>query len=105
VVGYLALGRYRESARAQDLLLACGLAILAVANLVLTAVPAAVALSGGSELTRWTPLLVRVFGTASSPPPRWWGPSGWSGETVRRSCSEPLPPASSWLCSAGCSWA
>ena len=63
VVGYLALGRYRESARAQDLLLACGLAILAVANLVLTAVPAAVALSGGSELTRWTPLLVRVFGT------------------------------------------
>lgn len=63
VVAYVALGRFRESSRAQDLLLACGLTVLAIANLVLTAVPSALALSGGSELSRWTPLLVRLFGT------------------------------------------
>ena len=64
VVAYLALGRFRVSGRLQDLLLAVALAVLSVANLVLTAVPAAVALSGGSGLTRWTPLLVRLFGTS-----------------------------------------
>lgn len=64
VVAYLAIGRFRAMGRLQDLLLAVGLAVLAAANLVLTAVPAAVALSGGTGLTRWTPLLVRLFGTS-----------------------------------------
>lgn len=62
VVAYLALGRFREAGRAQDLLLACGLTVLAVANLVLTALPQALAGEGGDGLTRWTPLLVRLFG-------------------------------------------
>ena len=64
VVAYLALERFREAGRAQDLLLACGLTVLALANLVLTALPQALAMSGSDGLTRWTPLLVRMFGTA-----------------------------------------
>lgn len=63
VVACLVLGRSRETARLQDVLLGGGFALLTAANLVLTAVPSAVALSGGSPLTRWAPLLVRLLGT------------------------------------------
>lgn len=63
IAAFLALGRFRQSARAQDLLLACALGLLATANLVLTAVPSAFAMSSGDDVSRWTPLLVRLSGT------------------------------------------
>ena len=42
LVAFLVHGRFRQSARAQDLLLALGLLVVAVANLALTALPSAV---------------------------------------------------------------
>lgn len=64
LVGYLVYGRYRQRHRLQDLLLVLALATVAVANLVLTAVPEALPLERGSALTQWAPLVVRLVGTA-----------------------------------------
>jgi ABC-type phosphate/phosphonate transport system permease subunit len=63
LVAYLVYGRYRESHRLQELLLTLALSVVAVANLVLTAVPAALAISEQTELSRWAPLAVRLLGT------------------------------------------
>lgn len=63
LVAYLVYGRYRELQRAQDLLLGLGLVTVAVANLILTAVPLATVGVTGEELTNWTPLGVRLLGT------------------------------------------
>jgi len=64
VVAYLVYGRYRQNSRQRDLLLTASLVVLAVANLPLTAVPAALALDEGEHLDAWAPLLVRVLGAA-----------------------------------------
>lgn len=61
LVGLLVYGRYRRSGRASELLLVCSLAVVAVANLALTAIPTAVALSGGADVTSWAPLVVRFI--------------------------------------------
>jgi signal transduction histidine kinase len=63
VVAYLVGGRFRQNRRLQELLLTCGLLLLAGANLVLSAVPAAVQLAQEQELSRWAPLVVRLLGT------------------------------------------
>ncbi len=62
VVAYLVGGRFRTNRRLQELLLVCGLAVLAAANLLLSALPAAVLLSPDQELTRWAPLVARLLG-------------------------------------------
>ena len=62
VVAYLVGGRFRAHRRLQELLLVCGLGVLAAANLLLSALPAAVLLSEDQELTRWAPLVARVLG-------------------------------------------
>ncbi|HWH29212.1 MAG TPA: hypothetical protein VNU26_09670, partial [Mycobacteriales bacterium] len=61
LVAYLLYGRFRASARLQELLLVLALATVAVANLVLTALPAA--LPGTEDLGGWAPLAVRLVGT------------------------------------------
>lgn len=63
VVAYLVGGRFREHRHVQELLLTCGLVLLAGANLFLSALPAAVQLSQQEELSRWAPLVVRLLGT------------------------------------------
>ena len=63
VVAYLVGGRFSEHRRLQELLLTCGLVVLAATNLLLSAVPAAVLLSSDEELSRWAPLTVRLLGT------------------------------------------
>ena len=62
VVAYLVGGRFREHRRLQELLLVCGLVVLAATNLLLSALPAAV-LAQGEGLSRWAPLTVRLLGT------------------------------------------
>ena len=63
LVAYLVYGRFRESRRWQDLLLLLALCTGATANLALTALPSAVALTSGDELHRWQALLIRLVGT------------------------------------------
>ena len=63
LVGFLFLGRHRRTRSASDLLLALSLCTVAVANLVLTAVPNALSTARGFELTLWAPVAVRFFGT------------------------------------------
>jgi signal transduction histidine kinase len=62
-VAYLVAGRFREHRRWQELLLTLGLGVLAVTNLLLSAVPLALALPQDEELSRWAPLVVRLVGT------------------------------------------
>jgi signal transduction histidine kinase len=59
---YLLYGRFRADRQARELLLVLALCTMAGANLVLTAVPAAVALAQGEELSRWAGLVVRFAG-------------------------------------------
>jgi signal transduction histidine kinase len=61
LVAFLVYGRYRISGRRQELLLVLALSTVAVANLLLTALPAA--LPATEELDAWAPLGVRVVGT------------------------------------------
>lgn len=63
LVGYLVYGRYRLRGTARDLLLALALAVLAVANAVLTAVPAALAVESGPSTSGWASIAVRLLGT------------------------------------------
>ena len=63
LVGFLLYGRFRQSRRVQELLLALALGALAVANLVLTALPSAVA-GGGDAAGPWAALGARLLGTA-----------------------------------------
>ncbi len=62
VVAYLVGGRFRQHRGLQEVLLTCGLLVLAAANLFLSALPVAVVLSQDGELDRWAPLLVRLLG-------------------------------------------
>ena len=60
-VAYLVAGRFREHRRWQELLLVLGLGVLAASNLLLSAVP--LALAQDQEINRWAPLVVRLVGT------------------------------------------
>jgi signal transduction histidine kinase len=64
LVAYLVYGRFREGRGLQELLLALALATVAVANLVLTALPDALSPARGGSLSQWAPLAVRLLGTA-----------------------------------------
>jgi signal transduction histidine kinase len=63
LVAFLIYGRFRQSRRMQDLLMALALCTVAVANLALTALPSAVALARGEEFSRWEGLAMRLVGT------------------------------------------
>ena len=63
LVAYLVYGRFRDGRRLQDLLLVMALCTVAVANLVLTALPSAVALARGEDFSRWEALAIRFIGT------------------------------------------
>src|SRR5687767_15569613 len=59
VVGYLVYGRYAQSRKLQDLLLVLALCTVAVANLVLTALPSAMTMSGDDEFSAWAAVAIR----------------------------------------------
>jgi signal transduction histidine kinase len=63
LVGYLVYGRFQQSRRLQELLLVMGLCTVAVANLVLTALPTAVTIGSDEEFSRWAALAIRFLGT------------------------------------------
>ncbi len=63
LVLYLVYGRFAQHGRLQELLLMLALGVVAVANLVMTAVPDAVTPDRGGELSHWAPLAVRLLGT------------------------------------------
>src|SRR5215207_2476988 len=63
VAAFLVLGRVRRTHRAADLLLCCGLALLAAAQLGLSAIPDLVS-AEGSTFVAWSGLLARVGGAA-----------------------------------------
>ncbi|MGY1742470.1 MULTISPECIES: sensor histidine kinase [unclassified Blastococcus] len=63
LAAYLLYGRFRTDRQARQLLLVLALCTVAGANLVLTAVPSAVALTQGEDFSRWTGLFVRFSGT------------------------------------------
>ena len=60
LVAFLMYGRFARNARAQELLFVLGLSVNALANLVLTALPA---VSASAELTRLAALPVRLAGS------------------------------------------
>ena len=60
LVAYLLYGRYLRRGRARTLLVTYALVLVAVANLLLTALPGALPLE--RELTPWAPLSVRLLG-------------------------------------------
>jgi signal transduction histidine kinase len=63
LAAFLVLGRVRRTHRAADLLLCCGLALLAAAQLGLSAIPELVS-EEGSRFAAWTGLLARAGGAA-----------------------------------------
>jgi signal transduction histidine kinase len=63
LVGYLVYGRFRESRRAQELLIAQALCTAAVANLLLSALPLALPVAGGGDFSRWAAVATRFLGT------------------------------------------
>ena len=63
LAAFLVLGRVRRTHRAADLLLCCGLALLAGAQLGLSAIPELVS-EEGSRFAAWTGLLIRAGGAA-----------------------------------------
>lgn len=63
LVGYLVYGRFRHSGRLQELLLFLALAAVACANLLLTALPNAVTIGNGEDVSEWAALAIRFLGT------------------------------------------
>ncbi len=63
VVAYLVRGRYQASGSLQELLLATGLGLVAVTNLLLAVLPPAFALADVEELRRWAAVALRLVGT------------------------------------------
>lgn len=63
LTAYLVYGRFRQSRRLQELLLILALCTVAVANLVLTALPFAVTLAQDEDFSRWAAVAVRLLGT------------------------------------------
>ncbi len=62
LVAFLLYGRYRQSARTQELLLTLGLLVVALANLALTALPSAVS-AAVEDASHWGAVPVRLLGT------------------------------------------
>src|SRR5215213_11870685 len=56
IVGYLVYGRFRQSRRLQDLSLVLALGTVAIANLVLTALPSAVRIGRDEDFSSWAAL-------------------------------------------------
>ena len=63
LAGYLVYGRFRQSRRTQELLVVLALCTVALANLVLTAVPVAVTIGSGEDFSRWAAVGMRLLGT------------------------------------------
>jgi signal transduction histidine kinase len=63
LVGYLVYGRFQQGRRLQEFLLVLGLCTVAVANLLLTALPSAVTWGSDDEFSRWAALTIRFVGT------------------------------------------
>ena len=63
LVALLVYGRFRDGRRVQDLLVVLALCTVAVANLVLSALPGAVALAREEDFSRWEALAIRLVGT------------------------------------------
>src|SRR5215218_4242321 len=63
LVAYLVYGRFRQTRRTQELLVVLALSTVAVANLVLTAVPFAVTIGHEAEFSRWAAVVIRLLGT------------------------------------------
>ncbi len=83
LVAYLVALRYRESCRLQELLLVAALVLVGVANLLLTALPAAL-LGDGQRVAQWDSLVVRLLGAvlltaAALVPDRLTPPAGNGG--------------------------
>ena len=64
LVGFLVYGRFRQSRRTQEWLVVLALGTVAVANLVLTAIPFAVTIDRQEEFSRWAAVAIRFLGTA-----------------------------------------
>jgi signal transduction histidine kinase len=62
-VGYLVYGRYAQNRKLQDLLLVLALGAVAIANLVLMALPSAVTMTGDDEFSAWAAVAIRLLGT------------------------------------------
>jgi len=63
VVAYLVRGRFQSSRSLQELLLATGLGLVAITNLVLAVLPPAFAIADVEELRRWGAVALRLLGT------------------------------------------
>ena len=63
LVSYLVYGRFRQSRRTQELLVVLALGTVAVANLVLSAVPFAVTIGREEDFSRWAAVVIRFLGT------------------------------------------
>jgi signal transduction histidine kinase len=63
LVGYLVYGRFRQNRRTRELLVVLAMGTVAVANLLLTAVPFAVELGRGEDISRWAGVAIRLVGT------------------------------------------
>src|SRR4051812_11791290 len=63
VVAYLVYGRFAYSRRLQELLLILAMCTVAIANLVLTALPSAFASGVHQERYHWAALGIRLIGT------------------------------------------
>jgi signal transduction histidine kinase len=85
LAAFLVLGRYRRTARTDDLALAAGLGFLACANLVFTAMPWALVSEDSMRFAAWTSLMGTVAGTFTlalsslMPSRQLWNPAraGW----------------------------
>ena len=65
VTAFLLVGRLLRSRRRSDLILTLALAVFAVANLALSAVPAALAPDGRGTFATWAPLVARLGATVA----------------------------------------
>jgi signal transduction histidine kinase len=78
-VAYLLYGRFRTDRRTRDFLLVLALCTVAVANLVLTALPSAVALARDADYSRWAGLLIRFCGALLLLAAAWTSPAARLG--------------------------
>jgi signal transduction histidine kinase len=65
LVAYLAFGRFRQSDALGDLLVVAALALFAIANVALAALPGAFAGEETGGFSTWAPLIVRLVGAAT----------------------------------------
>src|SRR5438445_11352752 len=69
LAAYLAVGRFLHTRRLADLLLSTALGILAVANLLFSAVPWSLLNASAARLSGWTALLATLAGAGLLPAP------------------------------------